>query len=216
MLKFENCTFSAAGADKKAKVYGLTTLGAEDVVVNRCTFDGTGYSGLLNKGTGTLTVTECVFECDGLYNPIEGGQSADNGAVTIEDCEFKGVPGNNFISFYQVADGTTHTIKGCSFAGGTANNIIRLSNKNNAAATFNISDCSYKFTSGIVDEYTGFILCQDYTNKNGTLQDFTRYNINISHLDRPEEGELLYVYDDGEGIITNNYPIVTLDGQSVI
>lgn len=216
MLKFEDCTFSAAGANKKDKVYGLTINGAEDVIINNCAFDGTGYAAILNKGTGALTVDHSEFHCDNIYNPIEGGQTTDNGNVTVTDCVFDGVPGNNFISFYQVADGSVHVIKNCKFAGATNNNIIRLSNKTNATATFNISDCSYKYVSGQADDYTGFILCQDYTNRSGVKEDFSKYQVNITALDRPEEGSLVYVYEDGQGIIVTNYPAVTVDGSPVL
>lgn len=216
MLKFEGCTFSATGATKNDKVYGLTVNGAEDVVIKDCAFDGTGYAAILNKGTGTLTVDHSNFYCDNIKNPIEGGQSTDNGNVTVDGCVFTGVPGNNFINFYQVADGSVHTIKDCKFAGATNNNIIRLSNKNNAAATFNITDCSYEYVSGNVDEWTGFILCQDYTNKSGVKQDFSKYQINIDNLNRPEEGSLVYVYEDGQGIIVTNYPAVTVDGSPLV
>lgn len=216
MLKFEGCTFSAAGENKNAKVYGLTIDGVEDVVVKDCLFDGTGYAAILNKGTGALTVDHSDFHCDNIKNPIEGGQAADNGNVTVDSCVFTGVPGNNFINFYQVAEGSVHTIKDCKFAGATNNNIIRLSNKTSAAATFNISNCSYKYVSGQVNEWTGFILCQDYTNKSGVKQDFSKYQINIDNLDRPEEGSLVYVYEDGQGIIVTNYPAVTVDGSPLV
>lgn len=216
MLKFEGCTFSAAGVNKKDKVYGLTINGTEDVTINNCVFDGIGYSAILNKGTGTLTIDHSKFHCGNIYNPIEGSQVTDNGSVTVTDCTFDGVPGNNFISFYQVAEGSVHTIKDCKFAGATNNNIIRLSNKKSATATFNISNCSYKYVSGKADEWTGFILCQDYTNVNGVKQDFSKYRINIDNLVRPAEGSLVYVYEDNEGIIVTNYPVVYLDGSPLL
>lgn len=216
MLKFEGCTFSAAGANKKDKVYGLTINGAEDVTINNCVFDGTGYSAILNKGTGALTVDHSEFHCDNIYNPIEGGQTTDNGNVTVTDCIFDGVPGNNFISFYQVADESVHIIKNCKFAGATNNNVIRLSNKTNSTAIFNVINCSYKYVSGVANDYTGFILCQDYTNRNGVKQDFSKYTVNITNLTRPEEGSLVYVYEDGADIIVSNYPAVTVDGSPII
>lgn len=216
MLKFEGCTFSATGADKKDKVYGLSIDGTEDVIVKDCTFNGMGYAAILNKGTGSLTVEETTFECANIYNPIEGSQVSHNGNVTVDHCDFNGAPGNNFINFYQVAEGSVHTIKNCKFSGATNNNIIRLSNKTNSSATFNIEDCSYKYISGKVDEWTGFILCQDYTNRNGVKQDFDKYSINISNLTRPEEGSLVYVYEDGAGIIVTNYPHVTVDGSPIL
>ena len=216
MLKFEGCTFSAAGANKKTKVFGLTVAGSEDVSIKNCTFDGTGYAAILNNGTGVLTVEGTEFHCDNIYNPIEGSQTVDNGNVTVDNCTFTGVPGNNFISFYQVAEGSVHAIKNCKFAGATNNNIIRLSNRNNATAIFNIDDCSYEYVSGNINEYSGFMLCQDYTNIKGVLEDFSKYTVNINNLTRPEEGSLVYVYEDGVGIIVTNYPAVTVDGSPIL
>lgn len=213
MLKFDNCTFSAAGSNNRAKVYGLTTLGTEDVEIKNCVFNGTGYSAILNKSTGSVTVENCIFECGNFYNPIEGSQTTDNGNVTIENCDFQEVPQNNFINFYRVANDSIHTIKGCKFAGGYDNNIVRLSNTTNVDATFNIDDCSYKFTSGALSDYTGVVLCQDYTSKSGNPQNFSKYTININNLEGPDEGSLVYVYEDGVGIIQTNYPVVVVDGQ---
>ena len=216
MLKFENCVFEAKGANKNAKVFSVTLEGNEDILINDCKFQGTGYSAILNKAAANVTVKHCEFECDNYYNPIEGGSAADQGNLTVEDCNFTGIPGNNFISFYRVADGSVHHIKGCKFAGATNNNIIRLSNVNNVTATFNIDDCEYKFVSGTPDEYTGFILCQDYTSRSGNPQNFSKYNVNINNLTAPEVGELVYIYEDGQGIIFGNYPATTRDGQMVL
>lgn len=216
MLKFSGCEFSAAGANKKAQVFGLTLNGTEDVLIENCKFNGTGYASLLNKTAGSVAVKSCKFECDNIYNPIEGGQSADQGALTVEDCEFTGVPGNNFINFYQVADGTVHTIKNCMFHGSSSNNIVRLSNKNNATATFNIEDVKYEFVSGTPDEYSGLVLCQDFTNKNGKKQEFDKYHLNLVNVKGPKDIQDIYVYEDGAGIIQTNYPSMTRDGQSVL
>lgn len=99
MLKFEGCTFSAVGANKNAKVYGLTINTNEDVFINNCIFNGTGYSAILNQGTGNVQVLNSDFECDNIKNPIEGGQSAPNGNVTIENCDFTGIPGTISLIF---------------------------------------------------------------------------------------------------------------------
>ena len=215
MLKFHNCEFTAKGINKSSQVYGLRLDGAEDVLIENCVFDSTGYSALLNKATGNVTVKNTLFKCDNNRNPIEGGQTANQGNLTVEDCEFQGIPGNNFINFYQVANGSIHNIRNCKFFGGANNNIIRLSNKSNTQATFNVDNCSYKFTGGEVDEYTGFMICQDYTNRSGIKQQFNKFIVNINNLDRPAEGVLYYVYEDGEGIITDNNPQVYLDGDPV-
>ena len=217
MLTFNKCDFSAAGANNKSQVYGLNINGTEDVVIENCTFDGTGYAAILNKSTGKVTIKDCSFECDHIYNPIEGGQNIEQNDLLVENCNFKGVPGNNFINFYNVADGSTHVVKDCKFFGGTSNNIIRLSNKNNASATFKFENIKYDFSVGEVNEYTAFLMLQDYTKKTGNLQDFSKYTIYIDNLNSPKEGELYYTYTDGEGINTaDNHPLVFVNGNPVI
>ena len=213
MLKFENCVFSAKGANKNAKVFGLTLTGDEEILVNNCKFDGTGYSAILNKAEAPVTIKNCEFECNNFYNPIEGNQSAANDNVTIDNCNFTGVPGNNFINFYNVAEDSVHTIKNCRFYGGAANNIIRLSNITNAKAEFDIDGCSYLFTTGDINEYSGFMLCQDYTNKSGTKQDFSKYTVKFDNFEVHENDALIYVYEDGRGIIVDNYPATYIDGH---
>lgn len=213
MLKFENCIFSAKGQNKNAKVYGLTLTGDEEILVNNCKFDGTGYAALLNKAEAPVTIQNCEFECGNYYNIIEGNQSAANDNVTVDNCNFTGVPGNNFINFYNVVEDSVHTIKNCRFYGGMDNNIIRLSNKTNAEAEFDIDDCSYRYVEGEVSEYTGCVLCQDYTNKSGTKQDFSKYTVKFNNLVAPEVGSLIYVYEDGKGIITDNFPVTYIDGR---
>ena len=212
MLQFDGCVFKAQGANKNDKVYSLTLNGAEDALINNCTFAGTGYSAVLNKTTGDVEIKNCSFECDNYKNPIEGTQSADQGNVTVDTCHFGGVPGNNFINFYQVANNSVHTIKNCDFHGATNNNIVRLSNKSNATATFNLEDIKFEFVRGEADEYTGVIMCQDYTNKSGTKQNFSLYQVNVNNLVGPE-ATLCYTYEDGAGIITGNWPAVVVDGQ---
>lgn len=213
MLKFENCIFSAKGANKNAKVYGLTLTGNEEILINNCKFDGTGYAALLNKAEAPVTIKNCEFECENYYNIIEGNQVAANDNVVIDNCNFTGVPGNNFINFYNVKENSIHTVENCRFYGGMDNNIIRLSNVTNAEATFNINGCTYRYTEGELSDYTGFMLCQDYTNKSGKKQDFSKYTVNFNNFEIPEIGSLIYVYEDGAGIITNNFPVTYIDGR---
>ena len=216
MLKFQGCEFNAAGANKNAQVYGLSLNGVEDILIEDCIFSGKGYAGLLNKTAGDVTVKNCKFECDDFRNPIEGGQAAAQGNLTVEDCKFFGVPGNNFISFYNVKANSVHNIKNCYFEGNMAdNNVVRLSNVGNATATFNIENCRQHYLEGEEGEYTGFIICQDYTKRTGKPQSFGIYTINIDNLDRPDKGQIVYVYEDGAGIIQSNYPVLNVDGERV-
>lgn len=211
MAIFENCIFDAQGASKKDKVYGIIVNGIKDVEIKSCQFKNTGYAGILNNCEGKLNVSDCEFDCGNIYNPIEGSQSVENDNVYISNCSFNGIPGNNFINFYKVKDCSAHTISNCVFAGSTANNIVRLSNLNNSAAKFFINNCKYSYISGEADEYTGFMLCQDYTNEKGNKQDFSKYEVEINNLIRPEEGSIFYVYEDGKGIITGeNDPAITV------
>lgn len=219
MITISNSIFDAKGSDRKASVYGITVSGNEDVTIENCKFQNTGYSAILNNGEGKLNVVECEFDCNNMYNPVEGSQSVANGDVTIENCEFVGAPGNNFINFYKVAEGSDHKVVGCKFNPTVDNNTIRFSNRNNAAAKFVVKDCEYDYQAGEPTDYTGFILCQDYTNKNGVKQDFTKYAVVLDNVKCngvkvadgvAAEGSVYYVYEDGVGIITGqNDPVVS-------
>lgn len=219
MITILNSVFDAQGADKKATVYGVTLAGAEDVTISGCTFKNQGYSGILNNCSGAVRVEDCVFECDNIYSPIEGSQAVDNGDVVVTGCEFKGAPGNNYVNFYQFADGSRHTISNCKFNPTVDNNVIRISNRKSAAARFEVKDCEYTFAEGAPTEYTGFILCQDYTSKSGTKQDFTKVEIELDNVvcdgakvtaDGAAKGSIFYVYEDGKGIITGeNDPVIS-------
>lgn len=221
MITITNSVFDAKGEDKKAKVFGITLSGSEDVTLKDCAFKNTGYAGILNNCTGKVVVEDCSFECDNIYNPIEGGQSVDNGDVVVKGCSFTGTPGNNFINFYQFADGSKHEVIGCNFTPTTDNNVIRISNRESAKADFLVKDCEYTFTSGEPSAYTGFLLCQDYTNKSGKKQDFTGIKVTLDNVkcngdvitaDGASEGCVYYVYTDGTGIITgqDNDPVVII------
>lgn len=188
MLKFVNCSFNAQGANKKDKVYGLTLSGSDNVLVKDCFFKNTGYSSILNESEGNVEIKDCIFVVDNVYNPIEGSQTVENGNVEITGCSFSGVPGNNFINFYSVSEYSDNKIINCVFNGSTGNNIVRLSNRSNNSATFTIEDCYYDYSTGAADEYTGFMLCQDYTNKSGSKQNFSKYTVNVNNVERPEEG----------------------------
>lgn len=211
MITINNSKFNAEGADRKAAVYGITLSGSEDVVIKDCEFENVGYSAILNNSTGNVTIENCNFACNNIYNPIEGSQSVDNGNVTIKNCVFNGAPGNNYINFYQFANNSEHEISNCYFAPTCDNNVMRISNRTNAKAVFNVKNCEYNYVSGTPSDYTAFLLCQDYTSKNGKSQDFTNIELNLENLkcnnkiittDGPEVGSIFYIYEDGKGLIT--------------
>lgn len=221
MITIKNSTFNAQGASRKDAVYGLTLAGNEEVLVKDCKFKNTGYSAILNHCTGKVTVDSCKFECENMYNPIEGSQKVNNGNVLVKDCQFVGAPGNNYVNFYQFADGSSHEVSGCSFEPTVDNNVVRISNRTSAAADFLMKDCSYVFADGEPTEYTNFLLCQDYTSKSGVKQDFTNVKVTIDNVlcdgkkvtaDGAAKGGIFYVYQDGAGVVTGtgNDPVVVV------
>lgn len=220
MITIANSIFNVQGANVKDKVYGVVLNGAEDVVIKGCTFANKGYSSVLNHCTGSVAIEDCVFECDNVYNPIEGSQSANNGNVTVKNCKFNGKPGNNYVNFYQVAANSEHVVANCSFNPSVDNNIVRISNRTSVPMTLTVADCKYDYLEGEPSEYTGFLLCQDYTNKNGVKQDFTKVKVELNNVLCNGEkvtsagaalGKIFYVYEDGAGILAEgNDPVVVV------
>lgn len=220
MITISNSVFDAQGASVKDKVYGITIKGAEDVEIKNCSFANKGYSSIYNNGTGKLSVEDCKFNCENVYNPIEGSQSVNNGNVSVKNCVFSDKPGNNYINFYQVADGSEHLVADCSFNPSVDNNVIRISNRTSAKMNLKVENCKYDFLPGDAHDYTGFILCQDYTNKSGVKQDFSGVSIELDNVlcdgvkvaaDGAAKGSIFYVYEDGAGIITgSNDPVVVV------
>lgn len=215
MITFENVKFDAQGANKKDSVFALTLSGKEDVEIKNCEFANMGYSAIKNDCAGSVRVADCVFNCENVYNPIEGSQSIRTGNLNVEGCEFKGAPGNNYINVYNMAEGAVHTIKGCSFEPTVDNNMLRISNRASANGVFNVADCEVAYVEGEPTDYTAFLICQDYTNKSGVKQDFTGCvvsfdNVKVDGAPLTADGRVFYVYEDGKGIITGegNDPVV--------
>lgn len=221
MITINNSVFDVQGTSKKDnKAFGITLKGSEDVVIKDCVFRNQGYAGIMNHCTGKVIVEDCKFECDTMYNPIEGSQSVDNGNVVVKGCEFTGTPGNNFVNFYQFANGAVNEISDCTFTPTVDNNVIRISNRTSAPARFIVSNCTYNFNDAEATEYTGFILCQDYTSKNGVKQSFADVKVELDNVvcdgvkvtaDGAAKGSIYYVYQDGAGVITGqNDPVVVV------
>lgn len=216
MITFENVKFDAQGANKKDSVFALTLSGKEDVEIKNCEFANMGYSAIKNDCAGSVRVADCVFNCENVYNPIEGSQSVRTGNLSVEGCEFKGAPGNNYCNTYSTKEDAIITIKGCSFEPTVDNNIVRISNRTNAKVTVNVSDSEYNYAEGEPTEYTAFLICQDYTNKNGVKQDFTGCTVTFNNVKcngevlTADSERIFYVYEDGKGIITGegNDPII--------
>lgn len=217
MIEIKNSTFNVQGASKKDQVFGITLSGSEDVLIEDCTFSNKGYSSILNNSTGDVTVRNCTFNCDEVYNPIEGSQQVDNGNVTVTGCTFNGQAGNNAINFYQFKDKSIHMIDNCTFEPGINNNIVRVSNRGSRNANFTVKNCSYTYPEGsTATAYTGLLLCQDYTNKTGAKQDFSGCTVMLDNVTRDgvvltsESDHVYYVYEDGKGVITDNDPVVII------
>lgn len=221
---FDNCEFSVKGANKKDQTTpALKIEGTAKVIVKNSLFESQGYQAVSINTSNEVILENNVFNCANNYNPIEGTVSAKGtpvGNVVIKNNEFNGICGNNYINFYNMKDGSIVTLDGNNFNTVSRDSeILRLSNSANTSATFNVKDNSYIFTSGEVGLYTAFMLCQDFTKKNGVPQDFSKYVINIENLecngvkatlDKVAEGKLFVVYEDGVGLIEDNAPVINI------
>lgn len=221
MITILNSVFDAQGANAKDKVFGVTLSGSENILIKDCKFINQGYSSILNESTGNVSIENCEFDCSKVYNPIEGSQKVNNGNVIIKDCKFVGKPGNNFVNFYQVANNSQHLISGCEFNPSVDNNVVRISNRTSATMNLKVENCKYDFLPGEASDYTGFLLCQDYTSKSGVKQDFSRTVVELNNVvcngekvtsEGATMGKVFYVYEDGAGLITGlgNDPVIVI------
>lgn len=171
------------------------------------------------KSKGQVVFENCTFEDNGtVYNFIEFDITGEYPVsdVIVRNCTFTGKIKNNYISFYNMVDNANIVIENCTWD--FCANAIRISNPDNANATFTIKDCTYKATNS--DEYAGFMLFQDYA-KESELQDFTKVTVKFINLTGPngkvtrdERGngnkQVYYVYDDQDGLLTDkNQPKVS-------
>ena len=140
------------------------------------------------------------------YNGIEFGLNVPTGDGTlIANNNFTNI-GNNAISIYQVEDGATVTIKNNTFTGKAGSFIpVRLSNSNNMSGKF-------VFANNTVDTDNSWINCivmlEDYSQKGAGIQDFTKYTLVFKDNKVGANCTYTVVYDDQDGIITTNQPIV--------
>ena len=140
------------------------------------------------------------------YNGIEFGLNVPTGDGTlIANNNFTNI-GNNAISIYQVENGATVTIKNNTFTGKAGSFIpVRLSNSNNMSGKF-------VFANNTVDTDNSWINCivmlEDYSRKGAGIQDFTKYTLVFKDNKVGANCTYTVVYDDQDGIITTNQPIV--------
>ncbi len=169
---------------------------------------------------GTATVTNNTFEGvdNGYYNAIEFGIGDDHSLknATISGNTFTKTIKNNYFNFYNMQEGAVINITNNQFLlANKSSNDIRISNNKNVSATFNLDSNTYTYAATSADsEYEGLILLQDYSKKDAGTQDFTKITINITNLTSPEDAkQILYVYDDQDGIIQTNQPVVKGDSS---
>jgi len=168
---------------------------------------------------GTATVTNNTFEGvdNGYYNAIEFGIGDDPSLknATISGNTFTKTIKNNYFNFYNMQEEAVINITNNQFLlANKSSNGIRISNNKNVSATFNLDSNTYTYAATSEDsEYEGLILLQDYAGQNA-VQDFKKIVINITNLTAPEDAkQILYVYDDQEGIIQTNQPVVKGDSS---
>ena len=171
----------------------------------------------LNVGEAVVTNNTFSGTTDGYYNAIEfgiGSSANDLGKATITGNTFNSAIKNNYFNFYNMTANASIEIQNNKFLlANKGSNAIRISNpKNVTGVIFNIDENEYTYVSDSTDsQYEGLILLQDYSGQEDT-QNFSGINLNIKNLSAPESAkQLLYVYDDQDGIITTNQPIVQGD-----
>ena len=221
-VTIENVTF----VDNAALVVNTTG----DFTLTNCQFaPNTEYGKDVNVGVrtavylkigGTATVTNNTFEGvdNGYYNAIEFGIGDDHSLknATISGNTFTKTIKNNYFNFYNMQEGAVINITNNQFLlANKSSNGIRISNNKNVSATFNLDSNTYTYAATSADsEYEGLILLQDYSKKDAGTQDFTKITINITNLTSPEDAkQILYVYDDQDGIIQTNQPVVKGDSS---
>lgn len=175
----------------------------------------------VNLNVGEAVVTNNIFSgtTDGYYNAIEFGidsSANDLGKATITGNTFNSAIKNNYFNFYNMTANASIEIQNNKFLlANKGSNAIRISNpKNVTGVIFNIDENEYTYVSDSTDsQYEGLILLQDYSGQEDT-QNFSGINLNIKNLSAPESAkQLLYVYDDQDGIISYNQPAVTGDSS---
>ena len=216
-VEFINCIFSVEGKNiKDTAGTALIINGTANAKISNCIFKNVGYNSINIKTTGMVTIERNTFISTNVYNPIEcSGKNINN--ISIEKNIFNTICGNNYISFFHMAEGAIVEIKDNLFSNVRhESNILRLSNPANVSAIFKVENNKYLYNTIDVSDYTAFLICQEYGTE---PQDFRKYTITISNLkcnndivkEKPDQGNLYYVYKDGVGIITGqNDPIITV------
>lgn len=203
----------------------LNTTGTLEKSVSNASISVNNTSGLVSLANSTINQTS--------YNAIEIGLSTTSKPTNVEikNVEFLATIKNNSISIFNTGDSAIIDIIGCKFV--KCSNPIRISNRDNVKLTVNIIDC--EFGEWETGEYSGMILCQDYTSKSieaeatNNLFAPEKVTINIENCTKGDEkitaenftfgdkvdSQILYVYYDKTGFIEyagneSRYPIVNI------
>lgn len=166
-----------------------------------------------------IVFRDMTFNSNDVYNGIEIGLNSSKlpKYVLFDNCKFEGTFTNNPIIVFGTADDAIINIQNCSFD--KVSNILRLSNKANTKCVVNISNCSVNQLD-TNPEYTGAILCQDYTSKGEEVANnlfspekitinFKNFNVADKELVMPTnvqdlfEGpdKMIYLYNDTEEVV---------------
>lgn len=174
----------------------------------------------LNVGEAVVTNNTFNGVASGYYNAIEFGIGTSNNDLseaTITGNTFSSAIQNNYFNFYNMTTNAVIDIKENQFLlANKGSNAIRISNyRNVTGVTFNIDNNKYTYASDSSEsQYEGLILLQDFSVENADTQNFSGITLNITRLDSPSSAkQLLYVYDDQDGIISYNQPAVTGDSS---
>ena len=213
----DNVTIQNLTFGDKAKLVVNTT---GKFTLNNCAFapktayDNNGFVRnpvKLNVGEAVVTNNTFAGVENGYYNAIEFGIGANEhnlSAATISGNKFNSAIKNNYFSFYNMTGNAVINIRDNQLLNSSkASDGVRISNPNNASATFNIINNTFTYSdSG--SNYDALILFQDYSNG----QNFNSITLNIEKLSAPQDiTTLYYVYQDGTGVITTNQPKITGD-----
>lgn len=200
-------------------------VNADTFTLTGCTFNGSTYiRNPVSLNVSNATVTGNTFsgtesdDTPAYYNAIEFSLNSGHklNSATLSNNTFTAAIENNYFSAYYFENNAKIIVE---------NNVIQSANKgssairisNSAHATgveFNLNNNTYEYGTTTDTPYEGFILLQDFakTQESEPTQEFTTFKINITNLTAPNNAkQLLYVYDDQDGIITTNQPIVQGD-----
>lgn len=167
---------------------------------------------------GKVTVTDCTFGASSdtaghMYNGLEFSQTVPMGDTTITGNTFYGGAfRHNCISFYKMNDNATININNNNFSNlnWDTTNAVRVSNYGSNTAIINLNDNTYSDhgTTGANQSYAGLLVFQKTASNN---DNFTKLTVNINNFSTTSDSQLLYVYDDNDGFITTNQPIIKGD-----